>query len=140
MTKSKGIKRVESDSLKDLPPPEKKVVAKTLIKNGYSYRKCEEILGIDHSTVAYYVLEPVPEDLKAFSTIFDNYIRDQKHKGIGLVYKRILELVPREKRIDQVIKAGEFLEGKNNTQNTNFQQINGNAITFVTFKNESESQ
>lgn len=98
--------------LKRLSPPEIKVVAKTLILNGYSSRKVESILGIDHSSALLYAQQPTPDELKEFSTIFDNYIKEQKDKGVSLVYKRILELLPKERRMDQVIRAGEFLEGK----------------------------
>ena len=75
-------------------------------------RKVEEILGIDHSSAAIYAQQPTPDEMKEFSTIFDNYIRECKQKGIALVQKRLLELIPKERRIDQVVKAGEFLEGK----------------------------
>lgn len=99
-------------NLKELSPPELKVAAKELILNGYTTRKVEEILGIDHVTASRYADAPIPEEMKQFETIFDNYIKEQKAKGINIVYKRLLELVPKERRIDQVVKAGEFLEGK----------------------------
>lgn len=102
------------NNLKQLSPPEIKVAAKELILNGYTTRKVEEILGIDHSTAARYAEAPIEEEQQQFATVFDAYIKDQKAKGINIVYKRLLELVPKERRIDQVVKAGEFLEGKSN--------------------------
>ncbi len=108
----------DSQELQMLPAPELKVAAKLLIENGYTSRKVENILGIDHSTATLYAKQEIPEELIEFSTIFNNYIQEQKHKGIRLVYQRILELLPREKRLDQVVKAGEYLEGKNKQPNT----------------------
>lgn len=113
------------DNLKELPSPEKKVVAKALIENGYTSRQVKEILGISYQSALNYAKEPTPEEQKEFLTLFDNYIRAQKQKGISLVYNRILELLPKERRIDQVVKAGEYLEGKNNqNSNTNIQVNN----------------
>lgn len=106
-----------TDNLKQLPPPEKKVAAKILILNGYSSRKCEEILGIDNVTAIRYAELPTPDDLKQFETIFNAYIAENKQKGIDLVYKRLLELLPRERRIESVVKAGEFLEGRREASN-----------------------
>lgn len=109
---------------KNFTPLEVRVAAKTLIENGYSSRKVERILGIDHSTAILYSREETPDEMKEFSTIFDNYIKEHKNKGISMVYERILELIPKERRIDQVVKAGEFLEGKNNDQNVAVQVNN----------------
>lgn len=96
-----------------LTKEEKRVAAKALMDNGYTARKVEEILGIDYSTATLYAKKEVPEEMEEFSTLFNNYIREQKQKGLGLVHKRLLELIPKERRIDQVIKAGEFYEGRN---------------------------
>ena len=50
-----------------------------------------------------------------------------------MVYSRLLEVIPKEKRIDQLVKAGEYLEGKNNLQPVVPIQINN----FVEGKKES---
>lgn len=102
------------DDLKLLPPPEKKVAAKVLIENGYSLRKAEEILGMDKDTVNRYAKQPTPDEMRQFEALFSNYIKENKQKGLRLVYQRILELIPKERKIDQIVKAGEFLEGKVN--------------------------
>lgn len=109
------------NKLEELPTPEKKVVAKTLILNGYSSRKVEDILAIDHNTALRYAEEETPEDLRQFETIFKNRLEDQKKIGIDLVHKRLIELIPRERRIESIVKAGEFLDGRNIQGNTNIQ-------------------
>lgn len=127
--------------LKELPTPEKKVAAKVLTEHKYTLRGIENVLGIDHSTAAYYKDEPVPEELKEFSTIFDNYLTECEKKGIVMVAERILDLIPEEKRIDQLVKAGEYFKG-NNQNPSSLTQINidkGNEISFVNFKDESKS-
>lgn len=108
--------------LKELNPKELQVAAKTLILSGYTTRKVEEILGVDHATAARYADAPTPEDMRQFETIFKEYIDEKKKKGITMVHDRLLELVPKERRIDQVVKAGEFLEGIN--KQTNLTQVN----------------
>lgn len=103
-----------NERLTNLSQPETKVVAKKLVLSGYSSRQVEAILGIDHSTAILYSRETTPDEMKEFSTIFDNWLLEQKRKGVALVNRRLLELIPKERRIDQVVKAGEFLEGRNN--------------------------
>lgn len=111
--------------LKELNNKELQVAAKTLILSGYTTRKVEEILGVDHVTASRYADAPTPEDMKQFETIFTEYILEKKKKGINMVHDRLLELVPKERRIDQVVKAGEYLEGKNIQQTLNQINIGG---------------
>lgn len=123
MTLSLYLVELSMKDLKDLPPPEKKVAAKALIENGYSSRKVEELLGIDHSSAINYSQEIIPEEMKEFSTIFDNYIQESKKKGIAIGLKRLNELMPKEEKIPDLVKGLEFLEGKESTNN-NLTQIN----------------
>jgi len=100
------------DKLNLLPPPEKRVAAKILYRMGWGSRKIEEWLGVSDNTVLRAVNEPTPDELKQFEAEFELAIKDMKRQGIALVQKRLLELIPKERRIDQVVKAGEYLEGK----------------------------
>lgn len=109
-----------TDDLKELPPPEKKVAAKVLTEAGYSSRRLEDMLGMDNVSIWRASQEATPDDLKQFETDFQIAIGDMKKQGVALVQKRLLELIPKERRIDQVVKAGEYLEGKTQT----LQQIN----------------
>lgn len=116
---------------KNYTPLEVKVIAKSLIENGYSSRKVESILGIDHNTALRYAEQPTPEEMRQYETIFNAYIAENKQRGIKIVHERLLELIPKERRIDQVVKAGEFLEGKSNA---NLTQINVGKEMSVQFE------
>lgn len=107
------------DDLKLLPNPEKKVVAKVLYEKGYSSTQIEEFLGISDDTVIRAAKNATPEQLSQFEEEFRQRIKEMKQTGIGLVQKRLLELIPKERRIDQVVKAGEFLEGRGQGTNIN---------------------
>lgn len=100
------------NDLKTLPPPEKRVAAKVMTKAGYSSRRLEALLGVDHNTVWRASQEATPEELVQFETEFNSAIKDMKTEGISLGMKRLLELIPKERRIDQVVKGLEHMEGK----------------------------
>jgi hypothetical protein len=97
---------------KELTKEEQKIAAKSLGNAGYSDREIEALIGVDHVTAWRARQEATPDELKQFETDFSLAITEMKRQGIALVQKRLLELIPRERRIDQVVKAGEYLEGK----------------------------
>jgi len=66
---------------------------------------------------------PTPKELRQFEAEFELAVQDMKRQGIALVHKRLLELIPRERRIDQVVKAGEYLEGKHGQPSQQANQI-----------------
>lgn len=103
-----------TDNLKELPPPEKKVAAKVLYDMGWSSRQIESWIGIDNVTVIRASEQPTPEALKQFETEFTIAIQSEKMKGIAIGVKRLLELIPKERRVDQVVKGLEYFEGRNN--------------------------
>ena len=98
------------DNLKLLPPPEKKVAAKVLFRNGWGSRIVGEWLGISKDTVIRSSHEPTTDVLRQFETEFESVIKDMKLEAKALLHKRIIELIPKEKRLDHLVKAGEFLE------------------------------
>lgn len=98
----------------DLPKPKKKVIAKAYMEEGYSSRQIEEWLGVDNTTIARWAKEATPENLLQFATEFKASLEMVKYKGIADVHNRLLELIPKERRISEIVKAGEFLEGKSN--------------------------
>ena len=98
--------------LKLLAPPEKKVAAKVLYDMGWSTRKIEGWLGVDYSIVSRYVKTPTPDELQQFATDFTIAIQSEKKRGIALGIKRLNELIPKERRIDPLVKGLEYLEGK----------------------------
>lgn len=104
------------DDLKKLSHAEKKVVAKTLYNMGWGSIKLEQWLGLSDNTILRAVKEPTPDELKSFEEEFQRAIRAEKQRGVALGIKRLLELIPKERRIEPLIKGLEYLEGK--TSNT----------------------
>lgn len=104
-----------------LTPPQKKVAAKELILNGYSSRQVEAILGVDNKTALRYAAEPTPDDMAQFATIFKGWLEEQKQKGLSLTAKRMLEIIPKYARLDHLVKAAEYFEGKRDGTNVNVQ-------------------
>lgn len=112
------------NEISNLPPPKKRIAAKVLYRNGWGSRIVGEWLGVSKDTVIRSSKEPTPEVLRQFETEFDNMIKDMKLEARALIFKRIIELVPTEKRLDYLVKAGEFLEGKPNIQNNQYNFAN----------------
>lgn len=113
--------------LKALPTPEKKVAAKVLVEKGYSVRQAEEILGVDFTTVSRYAKEETPEELQRFATILHNAIDEKKNKILVKGLDRLNTLVPNETKISEVVKALEYVEGKNESGNPSIAvQVNNN--------------
>lgn len=114
------------DGLKALAPPEKKIAAKVLYDMGWSSRKIESWIGMDNVSVIRASEQPTPESLKQFETDFRLAITAEKQRGMALGIKRLNELLPKERRISEVVKGLEYLEGKEtgtNVQLTNLIKI-----------------
>lgn len=110
-------------SPKRLSKPKKRIAAKVLDAEGYSNAEIAEWLGISEPTASRYRKLDTDEKFKAFETEFKKTISIMKYDGIGKVHKRLLERIPDERRISEIVKAGEFLEGKQQTNNV---QVNIN--------------
>ncbi len=113
-----------SKDLKSLAPPEKKVVAKVLYNMGWSSRKIEQWIKMDNVSVIRASEQPTPDALKQFETEFVVAIQSEKQHGVILGLTRLNELLPKEKRVSEVVKGLEYLEGKNivgSTVNVNTQ-------------------
>jgi len=78
-----------TDNLKMLPPPQKKVAAKVLVNEGYSTRTVEDILGIDHATVARYAKKDTPEALRQFETELIAAFALKEHQIAAKALRRI---------------------------------------------------
>lgn len=111
------------DNLKQLPKSQKKVAAKVLYRNGWGSRVVGEWLGVSKDTVIRSSKSATPEELRQFETGLEAVIKDMKLEARALLHKRIIELIPKEKRLDHLVRVGEFLEGKPATQQNN--QFNG---------------
>lgn len=99
--------------LEHLSPPEKRVAAKKLVEAGYSIRTIEDLIGASNASISRWARESTPDEMKQFEADFNKELKAWKKQGLGMVHKRLLELLPRERRIDQVVKAGEYLDGSN---------------------------
>lgn len=113
------------NSLTELPPPEKKVAAKALYRLGWGSRQVEKMLGISDDSVRRYAQEATPDELRHFEAEFNRAIGDMKREGIAIAQQRLHELIPKERRIDQVVRAAEYFEGKNQQQNLTQVNIGG---------------
>lgn len=91
---------------------EKKVAAKTMYRMGWSSREVEKWLNISDTTVLKASTEATPEELKEFENHFQAVLKDMKQKGLAMSVKRMLELIPDYKRLDHLVKASEYFEGK----------------------------
>lgn len=112
------------DDLNLLPPPEKKVVAQELVKAKYSSRTIEDWVGVDHATICRWALEDTDEEMRQYATDFRKQLDAFKMQGLALGAKRITELLPKERRLDQVVKTMEYLEGKEQgTTNINMMKL-----------------
>lgn len=103
--------------LKSLSPPEKKVAAKVLYDMGWGSVVLGRWLGISDDTVLRAIKEPTSDDLRSFAEEFKKAITAEKQRGIALGVKRLNELLPKERRIGEVVKGLEYLEGKEHGTN-----------------------
>lgn len=105
----------------------KEMASQVLTNEGWSTREVGEFLGISSGTVSRYNRVPKdPELLKQFEAEFTHHVRAMQYEGIYAVNKRLLELLPKERRISEVVKAGEFYQGrseKNTSVNVNIANV-----------------
>lgn len=100
-----------NQDLKLLPPPEKKIAAKVLAQQGHSPRELEHWLEISDSTIYRALRDQTPEELTQFEAEFKASIEAMKKRGLIQGYRRLVELLPKERRIDQIVKGLDKLEG-----------------------------
>lgn len=97
---------------KSLSPSEKRVIAKSMLNLGWGSRKVGEWLGISKDTVLRSRDIPTPENMRQFEAEFEDAIKSIRSELRATLYMKILELIPEEKKLDRLVKVGEFLEGK----------------------------
>lgn len=112
-----------TDELKKLSPPEKKVVAKVLYDMGWASRKIEGWLGISDDTIRRAAAQPVPEELRQFEADFAITIQAAKSEGLALTIQQIIKRIPKETKLEPLIKTAEYLEGKSSAQSFNFTNL-----------------
>lgn len=106
-----------------LSKPQKKVAAKVLRETGYTAREIERWLGISDNTALRAAKEPIPEELTQFEAEFKKAVEEKKKEGLGMVMKRIQEIVPKYPRLDHLVKAAEYFEGVKRGGDVNVQVV-----------------
>lgn len=99
------------NNLDILPKDKKRVVAKVLYKNGLGSRIVGRWLGISKDTVIRSSNISTPRVLRQYETEFEVAIKFMKLRASGLILRRIIELVPKEKNLENLVKAGNYFEG-----------------------------
>lgn len=100
-----------TDDLNNLPPNEKKVAAKVLVNEGYSFREVETILGVDHTTVSRYSKAETPEALQQFETELTNIFRTVEHKIAAKALRRLDATIDRA-RVSEALDVYREMRGK----------------------------
>lgn len=118
----------EAINIKNLSKPKKEVVAKILKDDDWTYEKIGRVLGVsDDSAKRYaerYKAIDSPDSLREFEIKFRAYAKTKEFEGYNLILDRMLDLIPKERRLDQLVRAGEFLSGKKEQVQTNVQVNN----------------
>lgn len=104
-------KKAISKKIVKLDKRRKKVVAKVGVDYGHSYREIGRLLGLSKDTIGRYAKEEIPSDLRQFETQVKDLFTEQKFVLSARCIARLQELVPRERRISEVVKAAEYAEG-----------------------------
>ena len=118
----------EPINLKNLSKPKKEIVAKVLQEDKWTYGKIGRVLGVSDTTAMRYAERykevDTPEKLKQFEEVFRAYAKTKEFEGYNMILDRMLDLIPKERRLDQLVRAGEFLSGKKEQSQTNVQVNN----------------
>lgn len=99
--------------------PQKRVAAKVLRETGYSSREIERWLGISDTAALAASKVATPDELAQFEAEFKIAVQQKKVEGLGMVLKRIQEVVPKYQRLDHLVKAAEYFEGKKDNGDIN---------------------
>lgn len=114
-----------SKELHKLSKQDKKALAAIMHSQGYPFRTLEEYLGADFTTLAKWAKEKIPDEVRQrVTTLYLAEIEEHNKRGLARVYKRLEELIPKEKDIGMIIKAGEFFRGKPAQTNQTNVQVN----------------
>jgi hypothetical protein len=100
---------------------QRKVAGKVMYQLGWGTKTLANWLNVNAATIKKAANEPTPEVMVAFEESFRLAMRDMDMVGLFETKKRIRQLIPREKDIIKLVKAGEFFGGEqaktaNNTQ------------------------
>lgn len=91
-----------------LSPEIKKLVAKVMQELGWSTRQVAGVLGMDDVTVWRCKQSHTKEGLKQSEADIRILFTYELQNGLALIMGRIRELIPKERRISELVKAGDF--------------------------------
>lgn len=100
---------------------QRKVMGKVMYQLGWGGKTLGKWLNVAANTVRKAASEPTPEAMVAFEESFRLAMRDVDMIGMFETKQRIRDLIPKERDIIKLVKAGEFFGGQqqktqNNTQ------------------------
>ena len=116
--------RCKKFKLEKMSKRRKKALAKAMRRDGYSLRQIEDYVGADHSTLARWAKDDdkiSEKETRQAQEFFNKVIGEHDRKVLSLAYQRLEEMLPKETRISELIKAAEFAKGNAPQQQTNVQ-------------------
>lgn len=103
---------------------QRKIAGKVMYQLGWGTKTLAGWLNINANTIKKAANEPTPEAMIAFEESFRLAMRDMDMVGLFETKKRIRQLIPREKDIIKLVKAGEFFGGEQAKTANNNTQVN----------------
>lgn len=99
----------------------KRVMAKIMYNAGWGSRQLSLWFREPMQNITNWAKMPTPEGLMAFEGEFRMAMKDYDNQAMYKTKERILELLPEEKDINKLVKAGEFFRGPIIKNQTNVQ-------------------
>lgn len=126
----------EPINIKNLSKPKKAIVAKVLQEDmDWNYVKIGRVLGVSDTTAMRYAEKyrevDTPEKLQEFEVRFRTYAKTKEFEGYNMILDRMLDLIPKERRLDQLVRAGEFLSGKKEQSGIQVNNFNQLLVKFI---------
>ena len=100
---------------------QRRVAGKVMYQLGWGGDQLARWLNLSPTTVRRAAIEPTPDSMVAFEESFRLAMKDIDMVGLFETKQRIKELIPREKDILKLVKAGEFFGGGVAKNQTNTQ-------------------
>jgi len=102
---------------------QRKVAGKVMYQLGWGTKTLSKWLNVNANTIKKAANQPTPEAMIAFEESFRIAMRDMDMVGLFETKQRIRSLIPHEKDIIKLVKAGEFFGGQQ-TKTQNNTQVN----------------
>ena len=118
-----------------LTKTKKKIAAKLMYEAGWGSRDLKDWFKTSQPTIVNWSKLPTPEALKEWETNFKAAMMDYDMEAHYKIKSRIMEIVPEEKNIDKLVKAGEFFRGESTKRSGNNTQVNIYADMLKKYRN-----